>query len=278
MRKRTQAFGQKARDFGLPAPKGILLLGRPGLRQEPLLQGGRQPVAAAAAAAWTWARSSAASSAAPKRTCAGRSGWRSWSRRRVLWLDELEKAFAGTQSSLVLRRRDHGPRVRQLHHLAAGEDGAGVRGRHRQRHLAAPARVDAQGPLRRDLLRGPSGARTSGTRSSRSTSASGGATRRNFDLKRLAAEADGFSGAEIEQVVISALYDAFDAGRDIDDGGPDPQHPASPSRSPRTMKEQIDALREWAATRRAPFVQRRHRPGRGVRGGVPQPRREMADH
>src|SRR5947209_7829361 len=27
MRKRTQAFGQKARDFGLPAPKGVLLLG-----------------------------------------------------------------------------------------------------------------------------------------------------------------------------------------------------------------------------------------------------------
>ena len=27
MRKRTRAFGQKARDFGLPAPKGILLLG-----------------------------------------------------------------------------------------------------------------------------------------------------------------------------------------------------------------------------------------------------------
>src|SRR2546430_14203825 len=27
MRKRTQAFGQRAREFGLPAPKGILLLG-----------------------------------------------------------------------------------------------------------------------------------------------------------------------------------------------------------------------------------------------------------
>jgi len=36
-----------------------------------------------------------------------------------------------------------------------------------------------------------------------------------FDLPRLAAETDGFSGAEIEQAVVAALYEAFDRGRDL---------------------------------------------------------------
>jgi len=38
-----------------------------------------------------------------------------------------------------------------------------------------------------------------------------------FDLDRLSEETEGFSGAEIEQIIISALYDAFEAEREVAD-------------------------------------------------------------
>jgi SpoVK/Ycf46/Vps4 family AAA+-type ATPase/intein/homing endonuclease len=68
-----------------------------------------------------------------------------------------------------------------------------------------------------------------------------------FDLGSLARDSEGFSGAEIEQVIISALYDAFEADQELTDA--DLRHniretiPLS-----QTMKEQITALRNWART------------------------------
>jgi SpoVK/Ycf46/Vps4 family AAA+-type ATPase len=68
-----------------------------------------------------------------------------------------------------------------------------------------------------------------------------------FDLDRLTQETEGFSGAEIEQAIISGLYDAFEADRELSDD--DLWHnvrqtiPLS-----QTMKEQITALRNWART------------------------------
>jgi hypothetical protein len=73
----------------------------------------------------------------------------------------------------------------------------------------------------------------------------------HFDLKLLAAVTDGFSGAEIEQVVVASLYDAFDAGRDVEMEDLLRNSTQSIPLS-RTMKEQIDALREWAVTRARP--------------------------
>ena len=69
-----------------------------------------------------------------------------------------------------------------------------------------------------------------------------------FDLNQLAAAAAGYSGAEIEQVVISALYDAFDAGREITTEDILKNIRSSVPLS-RTMSEQIEELREWARTR-----------------------------
>ena len=43
-------------------------------------------------------------------------------------------------------------------------------------------------------------------------------TPETFDVAVLAKQSDGFSGSEIEQAVISALYDAFDLGRDLKTG------------------------------------------------------------
>ena len=60
--------------------------------------------------------------------------------------------------------------------------------------------------------------------------------------------AEGFSGAEIEQAVIAALYEAFFAGRGLcrEDLIKSIRETVSLSV---TQKEQILSLRQWAATR-----------------------------
>ncbi|HIE53894.1 MAG TPA: ATPase, partial [Chromatiaceae bacterium] len=70
----------------------------------------------------------------------------------------------------------------------------------------------------------------------------------HFDLPALAAASEGFSGAEIEQAVVSALYDA--AGSE---GGLDQPTLLAALGSTRPlsvlMAEQVEALREWARGR-----------------------------
>jgi len=66
----------------------------------------------------------------------------------------------------------------------------------------------------------------------------------NFDLDLLAEESAGFTGSEIEQVVISALFRAFSAGKDIDTSTLleiiKETIPLSV-----TMQETIEAMRAW---------------------------------
>ena len=69
-----------------------------------------------------------------------------------------------------------------------------------------------------------------------------------FDLQLLSDLSQGFSGSEIEQVVISALYDSFDEQRDLETK--DLTHALRQSVPlSHTMRESIDALRQWAQTR-----------------------------
>jgi hypothetical protein len=69
-----------------------------------------------------------------------------------------------------------------------------------------------------------------------------------FDVQALAAATDGFSGAEIEQVVVAALYAAFAAGTALDTGTLLLEAQATKPLSG-TMRERIAELRAWAATR-----------------------------
>lgn len=72
-----------------------------------------------------------------------------------------------------------------------------------------------------------------------------------FDLAVLAAATRGFSGAEIEQVVVSALYTAFNDGVPL--ATPHLLREASATRPLSvTMAERIEALREWARERTVP--------------------------
>jgi len=73
----------------------------------------------------------------------------------------------------------------------------------------------------------------------------------DIDLSALAAAADGFSGAEIEQVIVSALYAAH-----AEQAGLDTQTLMQAIRDTRPlsllMAEQVQALREWALPRTVP--------------------------
>ncbi len=70
----------------------------------------------------------------------------------------------------------------------------------------------------------------------------------SFDLEELAEHTDGFSGAEIEQAVISGLFKAFKERQELSQ-----QHiiAAIEETVPlsTTMREQIDFLHRWARNR-----------------------------
>jgi SpoVK/Ycf46/Vps4 family AAA+-type ATPase len=69
-----------------------------------------------------------------------------------------------------------------------------------------------------------------------------------FDLDHLAAAADGFTGAEIEQVVMAALYTAFSRGVELSTGILAEELRATKPLSV-TRREEIEELRTWARER-----------------------------
>ena len=72
-----------------------------------------------------------------------------------------------------------------------------------------------------------------------------------FDLPVLAIEADGFSGAEIEQAIVAALYAAHAAGAPLSQ--PMVVESLRDTRPLSVMmREQVDALRSWARERTVP--------------------------
>ena len=72
-----------------------------------------------------------------------------------------------------------------------------------------------------------------------------------FDLPRLAAASEGFSGAEIEEAVIAALFDVFSAGKQLETADVVRALEATVPLS-RTMAEDIERLRQWASGRARP--------------------------
>ena len=71
---------------------------------------------------------------------------------------------------------------------------------------------------------------------------------RLFDLAALAAAAEGFSGAEIEQAVVAGLYTAFSRGVEVSSAIIIEELNATKPLSV-TRAESVDALREWARDR-----------------------------
>ena len=74
---------------------------------------------------------------------------------------------------------------------------------------------------------------------------------RKYDMNQLSIKTEGYSGAEIEQLVISATFEAYTAGRGVTQEdlllAQEQTVPLSI-----TMEEKIFELREWARTRCRP--------------------------
>jgi SpoVK/Ycf46/Vps4 family AAA+-type ATPase len=244
--KRQGAFTQKARDFGLPVPKGILLIGIPGC--------GKSLTAKAVGALWQMPLLRLDVG----KVFSGLVGSSEENIRKViataeavapaiLWLDELEKGFSGVQSS---GQSDAGTTARVF--------GSFITWLQEKRSAVfVIATANDVSMLPPELLRKgrfdeiffvdmPTEAerleifRIHLKKKKRALE--------QFDLDALAREAKGFSGAEIEQVVVAALYDAFFDGTDLDTErllrACNEIIPLS-----MTMKERIDELRDWAASR-----------------------------
>jgi ATP-dependent 26S proteasome regulatory subunit len=246
---RIGAFSEPARKFGLPAPKGLLLLGVQGC--------GKSLTAKAVASHWglpllrldvgrifsSLIGSSEENLRKAIRVAESVSP-------AVLWVDEIEKGLAGSAGAAVT---DSGVSARVFGALLTWlqEKTAPVF------VVATANRIDALPP---ELLRKgrfdeiffidlPSAAerreifRIHISKRQRDPQA--------FDLDALSTAAEGFSGAEIEQAVIAALYYAFGEGTDLRPGHVMKALEESVPLSS-TMGEEISRLREWSKTRTRP--------------------------
>ena len=246
---RGKAFSERARQFGLPEPRGLLLLGVQGC--------GKSLTAKAVASLWQLPL---------LRLDVGRifSGYVGSSEENirkaikiaeavsptVLWLDEIEKGLAGTQSSGA---SDAGVTSRVFGTLVTWmqEKSAPV-------FVVATANDITQLPpelLRKgrfdeiffvDLPADDERREIFAIHLKRR-----GRDLARFDLDALAQASDGFSGAEIEQAVIAALYRAFDRGGEVTTEDIIASLKETVPLSV-TMSEDIDELREWARVRTRP--------------------------
>ena len=252
MNQRTASFSDNAREYGLPEPKGILLLGVQGC--------GKSLTAKAIASLWhlPLLRLDVG------RIFAGIVGSSEENMRKaiataesvapaILWIDELEKGFSGTQSSGI---SDGGTTSRvfgtflswmqdkkaPVFVIATSNDVSALppelmrKGRFDEIFF-----VDLPAPQERKEI------------------FSIHLRKRNrdpavFDLDSLAERSIGFSGAEIEQVVVSALFTAYhDGQRELTMDDLVEALAVSVPLS-RTMREGIAELRDWAQTRARPVT------------------------
>ncbi len=244
--KRAVAFTNEARSFGLPFPKGILMLGVQGcgkslcakavsnLWQLPLLRFdmGRMFGSLVGSSEENVRRAIAvAESVAPA----------------ILWVDEIDKAFAGSQGSGAT---DGGTTARvfgtfltwlsektaPVFVVATANDISQLPPELlRKGRLDEIFFVDLPSPdERKDIFR------IHVTKRGRDAA--------KFDLAALAGGSSEFSGAEIEESINSALYDAFYARQELTT---ELVQVALAQTVPlaKTMDEQISRLRSWAEGR-----------------------------
>ena len=246
LNKRGKAFTPEAREFGLPEPRGILLLGIPGCGQSltakaissmwqlPLLKldVGKVFSSLVGSSEENVRRAiQTAESIAPS----------------ILWLDEMEKGFSGLGSS---GQTDGGTTARVFGTFLTWLQ-------EKKTPVFVVATCNNVSQLPPELLRKgrfdeiffvdlPS-------REERKEIFKIHLEKRHrnvnsFDLNKLSDEAVGFSGSEIEEIIVSALYDAFDNNEDINQTYIENTIKSMIPLS-QTMEEQIKGTREWAKIR-----------------------------
>ncbi|WP_242395222.1 AAA family ATPase [Anaeromyxobacter oryzisoli] len=247
--RRGAAFSEAARRFGLPQPKGLLLLGVQGC--------GKSLTAKAIAAQWGLPLLRLDMG----RIFSGLVGSSEENLRKairvaesvapvVLWVDEIEKGLSGSQSSGMVdggvSARVFGALLTWLQEKTAPVFVVATANRIEQLppELLRKGRFDElffidlpAAAERREIFE------IHLTKRRRDPAA--------FDTAALAARARGFSGAEIEQAVISALYDAFAERTDLSQAQLERAVTESLPLST-TMREEIERLRAWARARTRP--------------------------
>jgi SpoVK/Ycf46/Vps4 family AAA+-type ATPase len=250
LKQRSNAFTERAREYGLPQPKGMLILGVPGC--------GKSLIAKTTSRLWGLPLLRLDMGRVYDGSMVGRSEANLRNALRtaesisptILFIDELDKSFAGGTGSsdsdggtssrifgsfLTWMQEKTSPvfvmatanRVERL-------PGEFLRkGRFDEIFFVDLPNAEERKEIftihlvkrKRDISR--------------------------FDLEQLAKVADGFSGAEIEQALIAAMYEAFAQDREFTQldiiAAIKSTLPLS-----RTMTEQVTALRDWARQRARP--------------------------
>ncbi len=249
LQKRRHAFTSQARDFGLPLPKGILLIGVPGC--------GKSLTAKAVGAAWQMpllrldvGKIFGGLVGASEENIRKAIKTAEATAPSILWLDEMEKGFSGTGSSNM---SDGGTTSRVFGTFVTW-----------LQEKTAPVFVIATAnnvhQLPPELLRKgrfdeiffvdlP-------TREERKQIFEIQLRKKDrdpgkVDLDKLVEATPEFSGSEVEQVVVSALYDAFDALPTERDLTTEQMLHSAKEIVPLavTMQEGIAGMRDWARTR-----------------------------
>jgi len=257
--KRRNAFDSRARDFGLPLPKGILMIGVPGT--------GKSLTAKAVGALWKMpllrldvgkifgglVGSSEENIRTVIKTAEAIAP-------AILWIDELEKGFSGTQSSgstdggttsrvfatfITWLQEKTSPVfvIATANNVSALPPELLRKGRFDEIFFCdLPSREDRRQIIDihlRKKKRDPG----------------------QFDMDKLVDATADYSGAELEQAVVAGLYDAFDTGNDLTtEGLLKTVHDIVPLAI--TMREMIEGMREWSRTRARPAAARGKAPAK----------------
>ena len=241
---RGRGFSPAAKSYGLDAPRGVLLIGVPGcgksLVAKTLARTWGMPLVALDAGA-IFGSFVGESEARLRRALSAIESMAPV----VVWVDEIEKGFAASASARDggVSQRVLGGFLRWLQErhgdvflVATCNDVESLppellrRGRFDQTFF-----VDLPGPVERQAI-----LRLHLARRQRDPD--------SFDLAPLVTLTDGYSGAELEGIVVGALYRAFASGRQLDDGFLREEASETVPLS-RTRGEDIARLRAWSLGR-----------------------------
>ncbi|HCQ21686.1 MAG: AAA family ATPase [Aphanizomenon flos-aquae MDT14a] len=248
--QRSNAFTERAREYGLPQPKGMLILGVPGC--------GKSLIAKTTSRLWGLPILRLDMGRVYDGSMVGRSEANLRNALKtaesisptILFIDELDKSFAGSGGSgdsdggtsnrifgsfLTWMQEKKSP----VFVMATANRVERLPGEFlRKGRFDEIFFVDLPTPEERQDIFGIH------------------LTKRRediarFDLGQLAKMSDGFSGAEIEQAIVAAMYEAFAQDREFTQldiiAALKSTLPLS-----RTMQEQVTALRDWARQRARP--------------------------
>ncbi|MGH0032338.1 MAG: AAA family ATPase [Myxococcota bacterium] len=242
--ERRRAFSDDARRFGVPLPRGLLLLGVQGC--------GKSLSAKAVAREWHFpllrldlASAFGGSGARPEALLREAMQVAESVAPAVLWIDEIEKGFAASSEDTTATRvlgsflTWLAEKQAPVFVVATANDVAGLppellrRGRFDDLFFVdLPTQAERAEVLSIHLARH-------------------GRDPLQFDLEQLSLASERLTGAELEQVVTAALYGAFSAGREVTDAD---LIRAIEETVPiyETYEERIKELRDWSRGRARP--------------------------